>query len=339
MPDFVSGYTRPSQHGPVTAVGTPAEGETLVYSGGQWVPQEPATGTGTLGPIYGGGADGAIDLDGVNEYSGLFTRSGSQYTQTANVRATTFVVQSGVTLLPSQYWIYAETSFVNDGTIRANGNAANAGTAGAGISAAGVLSTASGAGAAGRTTTGIGATAAAANFVVGGFGGAGGAGGASAGGGGSGAVPPATYMAVGSSFFRSTHRLLQSATVSGATSAGGGGAGGAVLNTGTATTGAGGSGASSMRFNARSFQNNGTITCTGGAGGNAATTLDATAGGGAGGGGGYICVQCDALVDGSGTITCAGGAGGTGSGTASVNGATGPVGRVEIITPTGTTNS
>ena len=298
--------------------------------------------TPTLGPIYGGGAHGAFDLDGTNTYAAYFTKSGSQYTQIADVRATTFRVRSGVTLLPSQFWIYAEVTFVNEGTIRNNGNAATLGTAGAGIGALGTIQTTGIVGAAGRTTAGVGAAGTGGTNATGGAGGQGGtSGGANTGGlGGVGVAILATSQGIGTPIFRQSHRVMLAASTLQSVNAGaGGGAGGATLNTGTATSGGGGGGASGIRINARSFDNTtGTITCTGGAGGNATVTGDAVAGGGGGGGGGTVGVLADVVVA-FGSATAAGGAGGTGAGTGSASGSTGSAGLVSLMTPTGTTNS
>ena len=289
----------------------------------------------TLGAVYGGGAHGAFDLDGTNTYASQFTKVGSTYTQIADVRATTFRVRSGSIAQPSQFWIYAESAFRNDGTIRNNGNSGSLGVAGATVAAAGTLQCQGIAGSTGRTSTANG-FAVNGLSVIGGGGGTGGAGGASTGGTSSPSAPGATAQAVGTSFFMTTHRRLEGTTV-GTVSAGiGGGSGGATLNSGTATSGGSGGGGSAIRINARSFQNNGTITCNGGAGGNATTTLDAVAGGGGGGGGGFIGIMCDTLVS-LGTVTCTGGLGGLGSGGGTAGGM-GLSGSISVVTPTGTTN-
>ena len=296
--------------------------------------------TPTLGAIYGGGAHGAFDLDGTNTYAAFFTKSGSTYTQIADVRSTTFRVRVGATLLPSQFWIYAETSFLNEGTVRLNGNNASGGSGGATISVAGTVYTGSQPGATGRTATNTGALGNATTYTIGGAAGAGGSGGGANVGGGSGGVGAiaATFQGLGTPIFRASHRLLSSISFVAPGGGCGGGSGGVTLGTGTATSGGGGGGASAIRINARSFENTGTITCTGGAGGNAAVTGNAVAGGGGGGGGGFIGVMADTVVT-LGTVTCAGGAGGTGAGTGATAGAAGSAGAVSLMTPTGTTNS
>jgi hypothetical protein len=290
----------------------------------------------TLGAVYGGGIHGAFDLDGTNTYASQFTKVGSTYTQIADVRATTFLVRSGSIVQPSQFWIYAESTFRNDGTIRNNGNSASLGTGGPSVAAAGTLQCQGQGGVVGRTTTAFGF----ANNVTSVIGGAGGSGGAATGGstgGTSSATPPAaTSQAVGTSFFRTTHRRLDGTVINTVTAGIGGGSGGATLNTGTATSGGSGGGGSAIRINARSFQNNGTITCNGGAGGNATATGNAVAGGGGGGGGGFIEIMCDTLVS-LGTLTCTGGLGGLGAGGGAAGGM-GLSGNISVVTPTGTTN-
>ena len=118
---------------------------------------------GTLGAVYGGGAHGAFDLDGNNTYASYFSKSGSTYTQIADVRATTIRVRSSASLQPSQFRVYAETAPLNEGTIRTNGNNAVTTTAGASIATAGTIQTAASQGSAGRTTTGTGSAGTAAN--------------------------------------------------------------------------------------------------------------------------------------------------------------------------------
>ena len=295
---------------------------------------------GTLGAIYGGGADGAFDLDGTNTYPSYFTKASSQYTAIVDVKSTSFRVRVGSTLLPSQFWMYAETSFVNEGSISNNGNSASGGTGGAQIALAGTLQTLGQSGAAGRTTpSNNGAPGSATTNTIGAGGGAGGTGGgANVGGfGGLAGTIAASTQGLGTPIFLTSHRVLVISTI---TSPGGGcgaGSGGLTLNTGTGTSGGGGGGASAIRINARSFNNSGTIACNGGTGGNATVTGDALAGGGGGGGGGFISISTDSYTN-SGTISCLGGNGGTGAGAGTGSGVAGSQGRVAVITPTGTTN-
>lgn len=298
---------------------------------------------GTLGAIYGGGADGAFDLDGTNTYTSQFTKVGSTYTQIADVKGTTIRVQNGAILLPSQFWIYAETSFTVDagGIVRSNGNNATGITSGAGITAAGTLSNLSASGASGRSTLGAGsAGTGAAAPSIGGAGGAGGTGGGVNTGGAGGTViaPTAATQLLGTPWFRMTNRALVTNAVTSINCGSGGGAGGFTLNTGTGSSGGGGGSASTIRINARTFSNAGTISCNGGNGGNGTLlTGDAVCGGGGGGGGGFIGILTDTYTN-TGTIQCLGGTGGTGAGTGAGNGVAGSAGRISIMTPTGTTN-
>jgi hypothetical protein len=298
---------------------------------------------GTLGAIYGGGADGVFDLDGTNTYPSFFTKAGSQYTQLVDVKGTTIRVRNGSTLLPSQFWLYAETSFTVDsgGIVRNNGNNATGLTNGAGISATGTLSNQSANGAGGRNTLGAGnAGAGAASPSIGGAGGAGGTGGGVNTGGAGGAVfaPGSSTQLLGTPWFRMTNRALVTHAVTSINCGGGGGAGGFTLNLGTGSSGGGGGSASTIRINARTFSNAGTISCNGGNGGNGTLlTGDPVCGGGGGGGGGFIGILTDTYTN-TGTIQCLGGTGGTGAGTGAGNGVAGSAGRISIMTPTGTTN-
>jgi hypothetical protein len=296
---------------------------------------------GTLGDIYGGGADGAFDLDGTNTYPSYFTKAGSQYTAIVDVKSTAFRVRVGSTLLPSQFWMYAETSFVNEGSIPNNGNSASGGVGGTQKAAAGTLQTIAQSGATGRTTpSNSGAAGNATTNTIGGASGAGGTGGGANLGGLGGVVGAiaATTQGLGTSIFRTSHRLLATSTLTAPGGGCGGGSGGLTLNAGTGTSGGGGGGASAICINARSFNNSGTVSCNGGTGGNASVTVDAVAGGGGGGGGGFISISTDSYAN-SGTISCLGGLGGTGAGAGAGNGVAGSQGRISVITPTGTTNS
>jgi hypothetical protein len=299
--------------------------------------------TPTLGAIYGGGFDGAFDLDGTNTYASYFSKAGSTYTALVDVKGTTIRVRSGSILLPSQFWIYAETSFTVDagGIVRNNGNNATGTTSGASISATGTLSNLSANGAGGRNNLGAGnAGGGSAAPSIGGAGGAGGTGGGVNTGGAGGTViaTTAATQLLGTPWFRMTNRALVTNAVTSINCGGGGGAGGFTLNTGTGSSGGGGGSASTIRINARSFSNAGTVSCNGGNGGNGTLlTGDAVCGGGGGGGGGFIGIMTDNYTN-TGTISCLGGAGGTGAGTGAGAGVAGSAGRISIMTPTGTTN-
>lgn len=319
-------------------VGAVADGQVLKRVG---VTVVGAAVTPTLGAVYGGGESttATFDLDGTNNFSGFYSRVGLVYTQVRDVKCATYIVRAGVTVLTSQFWIYAETSFVNEGTIRNNGNAGNGNTNGPAVTAAGTLSMLGSAGAGGRVSTGAGGGGGLGGNLVGGYGGNGGAAGSNLGGVPTTGLPSPSWQMGGTAIFRDTNRALSGTSLFGAGGGGGAGAGGVTVNTGTAASGGGGGGASGIRINARSYQNNGTISCTGGAGGAAAVTGDAVAGGGGGGGGGYIGIMADIIVTGTGTATCAGGVGGAGAGTGGNAGATGLAGLVETITPSSVTRS
>ena len=280
---------------------------------------------------------------GANTYPSFFTKAGAQYTQLVDVRATTFVVRAAATLLPAQFWIYAETSFTNESNnVRLNGNNATGVTAGVTIGALGTIQTTGVLGATGRTTpSSAGAAGTGGTNATGGAGGAGGTGGGvnTGGAGGVGTAILATSQGLGTSIYRITHRIMVSAGSLNSTNGGaGGGSGGLTLNLGTGTSGGGGGGASAIRINARSFTNSGTISCNGGNGGDGIVTLaGAVCGGGGGGGGGFIGILADTYTN-TGTVSCLGGLGGTGAGAGAGNGVAGSAGRVSIMTPTGTTN-
>lgn len=319
-------------------MGAVADGQVLRRVG---VTVVGATVTPTLGAVYGGGESttATFDLDGVNNFSGFYSRVGLVYTQVRDVKCATYIVRAGVTVLTSQFWIYAEISFLNEGTIRNNGLAAVGLTAGGSVSAVGTLSMLGSNGAAGISATGNGNGGGLGGNLVGGYGGNGGAAGAQTGGVPTTGLPSPAWQMGGTATFRGTNRALSGNTILGA-GGGGGGGGGAVSVTSpaTASSGGGGGGASGIRINARSYQNNGTITCTGGAGGVAVQTGGGIAGGGAGGGGGYIGIMADVVVAGTGTATCAGGLGGAGAGGGG-NGLNGLAGLVDTITPSSVVRS
>lgn len=296
----------------------------------------------TLGAVYGGGADGAFDLDGTNTYPSYFTKAGAQYTQIVDVKATTLTVRSGSILFPSQFWLFAETSFTVDsgGAVRNNGNNGSLGVAGAQIALAGTLQTLGAAGGAGRSLDNSGLAGSATTNTIGAGGGAGGTGGgANVGGfGGLAGAIAASTQGLGTPIFLTSHRVLVISAMTAAGGGCGGGSGGTTLNGGTATSGAGGGGAGAIRINARSLNNSGTISCNGGTGGNATATGAAVSGGGGGGGGGFVGISTNSYTN-NGTISCLGGNGGTGAGAGAGAGVAGSQGRVSVATTTGTTNS
>ena len=81
--------------------------------------------------VFGNGSDGAVTLDGSTTYAGFSSLAGSVYTLTRDVYATSFTINSGVTLKPVGYRIFVQGTLTNNGTIAANGNNGSAaGTAG-----------------------------------------------------------------------------------------------------------------------------------------------------------------------------------------------------------------
>jgi hypothetical protein len=271
--------------------------------------------------VFGDGADGAADLDGVNTVAWA-SKSGAVYTMTRDAYLTNLTVRTGSTLVKRFVpWIRGTLTIEVNGLVHDNGNA------GVGITAGGVVGPANhrpGAtgqgGPNGRTTTGAGANVGVSQQNS--FGAAGGTGGTAGGQGGgtpggvgvpgndNGAVRNAAYA---------QFPILVGGT--GLVQAGGGtagGAGGCNIGTGTAISGGGGGGAPVSVLLAKTIVNNGVIRNDGGVGGNGAATGNGAAGGGAGGGGGYLIVVTDTAS--IGTVTANGGSGGTGAGGGAIGG-------------------
>lgn len=267
--------------------------------------------------VFGDGSDGAIVFDGSTLHNGYSALSGGTYTLSRDIYATTVVVNTGVTIKPVGYRIFATVSVTGLGTaaITAFGNNGTAAGAGGANSGNGSLG-AGQAGAAGGTAAG----------TIGNGGGMGtgnsGAGGAGSGGAGGGAgTPPTTnanqlthpqVMLVGAVNFQGTVTALRGGS-------GGGGGGGDGTNKG----GGGGSGGGLIVIIAPTVTWGGSMTATAGAGGSPTT---GNCGGGGGGAGGSIFVYTRSAAS-LGSTTVNGGAGGTKVGTG-VNGTGGNNGSV-----------
>ena len=285
-------------------------------------------------PIFGHGRDGALAFDGAGAVAG-YSKSGSTYTGTRDVAATSITISTGVTVIPAGFRIRCTGTLTiqGTGTITANGNAASGitGGSGGGVGGPGTLHAASASGASGRSTAGAGGGGAGTSVAIGG---AGGAGGAAAGGspaGGSGGTVTAPTAAQGDVrdppwIFSG---LIESTTGGGTASLDTGGAGGAGGHDGVSgNSGGGGGSAGALYIACDTIDNAGSITANGGAGGNATGTAN---GGGGGGGGGWLLLVYRATSgSGLGTVTASGGAAGNGSGAGS-NGSPGSSGAAYTI--------
>lgn len=254
---------------------------------------------------FGDGRDGAV------VYS-------SNTTLAADVRATTVVVNAGVTLKVAGFEISATTSITvaATGIISDDGAAAVTTTPGAARSTACTAGVAGGAGGARLTAGSATAVAIAATSTPEGLGAAGGSGaGTGAGAGGTNgaftvdATARSPFCGPSPTDFEAITGILQAMTVGC-----GGGGGNAVSG------GVGGAGGGIARLRAPSLVNGGTVRALGGAG--SAGTAAGGSGGGGGGGGRIVTVG---KRSGAGTWSVAGGAGGAGNGggSAGAAGATG----------------
>jgi hypothetical protein len=284
-----------------------------------------AGGGSGLGGYQGNGSDGAVTLDGVATFSWA-TLSGSTYTLSRDLWASTLIVNSGVTLHYGGFGIQASISILNNGTISGNGGNATAAVAtnnGAGVN----LATGSIPGCAngGTFTTGVGNAGASTATAQGGNGGAGGASGTgNAGGAGGTVVGPV----VGNGRWKVLQALTSGVIMRGSSTlvaAAGGGGGGSGGGDGTNRSPAGGGGGGWLCVTTPTLINNGVISANGG-NGNSQTTAG-NAGGSGGGGGGIAIVNTTSPITGTGTITATGGTGGAGfgSGSAGSNGSNGVV--------------
>lgn len=285
---------------------------------------------------FGDGSDGAVDLDGTNEYTGFATRSGNVYTLARDVYAAALTVRAGVTLKTNGYKIFA----VGTVTIESSGVISNAGEDGgnsltatggnAGASAGGgstksppparaggdgVAYAAGEGGAAGADET---YSLNGQNGVAGAAGGNGNAGSGGSGGSGGVATPLASSAGgVCDMVHLLAWRVLPSGSFPqsfGLTAGNGGaGGGGATCSAGHWYTGGGGGGGGGnggyLVIVARYLINEGTISVAGGDGGDGANVTAGDGGDGAGGNGGIV-----ALIvlqrTGGGTIDLDGGLGG-----------------------------
>lgn len=295
--------------------GTPSSG-TFLRGDNVWVV--------ALQAGYGTGADGVVNMDGVNTFA-FASLVGSTYTLTRNIFASSITI--GVTLVTDGYLVYCTGTITGTGTIKwgtpaVGGNASSSG-AGAGASAAG-----SGAlkNLGGGTGGGSGSPAGVGTGSASGVGGAGGGGGSASNGGSPAAGGTNTVnFAPGIMAFASL--VARDISITGfipylGGAGGGGGAQGTASNQGGG--GGGGSSGGTIFIAASTWAGQFTIQSSGGAGGNGATA-NAVGGGGGGGGGGGASIVIYSTKTWTGSYTLSGGTGGTPgtSGVAGTNGSTG----------------
>ena len=288
-------------------------------------------------PAFGNGSDGAVTFDGSTDYASFSSRSGSTYTLTRSVYATTIVVNNGVTLKvvgsgPTNMPMIARYSITNNGTIDARGanaSGSTAGTSGGTVSITGGMLQRGVAGGAGATTNAAGSVGNATSAgVVAQRGGAGGNGGAGTNAGGTGGAVNSDVAGRGfvSGFLIATGVALSNGNSPTSVSGGAGGGGGGCNGT-NAAGGGGGEGGYPLFLAAPLIINNGTITAAGGAGAAGATAGAGTgvAGGGGGGGGGCVAIYAHSYVGTAPVVT--GGSGGSGynGGSAGASGSAGSV--------------
>ena len=284
-------------------------------------------------PFFGAGQDGAIDFDGsstVTVRGASFVPSGSVYTLTRMISATSVRVRSGVTVQVSQYVILCTGTLTFDDStakITDNGNAAAGKTAGGGRSSGNITMTATSAGAAGRSTAGAGSNGSGMSQTQGGSGGDGGA--VTGFGGGSGGVaslPPANTSYVTDLFGPMGYRWA-AGNPGGAQGGAGGASGASLLNS---NSGGGGGGGGFVFVAAAKIVGAGVFEAKGGAGADATIGTGLGAGGGGGGGGGQVLV----VTIGQGytfTTSVAGGTKGVGVGTSGTDGVAGSPGVATIV--------
>jgi hypothetical protein len=283
--------------------------------------------------LYGGGADGALVLDGAASITvdGLsIAPVAGVYTLTADMDATTCTMSGTATLRPMGYFarghkLIGETT----NTIHDNGNAAVGSVLGAGLGAAGTTWRNSAAGQTGRATLGAGSNGSGSTSSYGGKGGNGGAGGAQSGGTTSNnTIPPTSTgrQTAGLPLLWRYGALSGEGASIEYRGGGAGASGGNAAGVGTAGGSGGGGGVLALYFAVWDFA--GVVSANGGAGGNAATGVN---GGGGGGGGGDVLRCYEVELRAPSSVTATGGAAGNGS-AGGGNGVAGVDGRVVTVT-------
>lgn len=269
--------------------------------------------------IYGDGNDGAVTISGNTSL-------------TRDMYYSTLTVDSGVTLTPSGYRIFASTSVTVNGTISAKGGNASGITAGTAVGS-GTLGggTDGGAGKSGEQANGNSSSAL--TNSLGGRGGSGGNGGSYTGGvSGTITAPTAASGSVRHLPNAINLYLFPSGTLTSVKGGTGGGGGACDASVDTPSSGAGGAGGGVMMICAPTITVSGTGTVTSKGGDGSAGSGTNGWGGGGGGGGGGIIMLIYSIYSNSGTVTVAGGALGAGYPSATENGVAGNSGSLIQIT-------
>lgn len=284
--------------------------------------------------LFGLGADGVLDFNGGGGSVGGATLSGSTYTATRDIRASSVTIRSGVTLKMVGFRLFISGTLA----IEATGAISNSGSAGSGTSGGaspgtgspGTIASTATAGGNGRGTSGAGTGTTGTSPSIGGRGGAGGAaaGGSPAGGTAGSITAPTAVQGDLRDYDCLIRGQLRSTSTGYIPADAGSGGGGGGHDGVSGNSGGGGGGGSSLWIVCDTINNAGKIQANGGDGA-AATGTDN--GGGGGGGGGWILLVYRATAgSGLGTVEAAGGNGGAGSGGGSA-GSTGSVGTVYTL--------
>lgn len=262
---------------------------------------------GLIAATFGDGSDGAIAFDGTNTYASFASKSGSDYTLTRDVYASSMTFTASATLNTAGYRIYCRGTIDTTGTalsggvIKNPGGNASGATAGTG-GAAGSLG-GGGAGGAGGTPGGSDGT-----DVTHSLGGAGGDGTLPPAGGDGGTVTAPTATG-GKAWLFSPPTLGYVLGVTGGAAVlqwvtGGGGGGGGTSVFGSGAGGGGGGGVVAIAAHTINLKQAADIKANGG---NAGTFSGDGTGGGGGGGGVIIAVYCACSHTLTAAVNCAGG--------------------------------
>lgn len=279
--------------------------------------------------IWGDGSDGAVLMDGTNTFTNFATLSGSTYTLTRHVNATTIHLTTNTTLIPAGFIPLAQISITVDSgcTIQWNGANASGATGGAALTSQAVSGgLAGGTGTNSTSTPSQGASSTNVPAPVSGIGNTcqGGNGGKNTAPGGNngqssgGVSGPAANRGNWRQFPAPMVGYWQGITSNNIFPLNSGTGGGAGCGDGTNAGGGGGGAAGFIIIGAPSIVNNGSITATGG---NGAAGVGGTAGGGGGGGGGVVFYNYTSFT--GNTPTVGGGNFGAGAGSSAGNGSVG----------------
>lgn len=262
---------------------------------------------GLIAATFGDGSDGAIAFDGTNTYASFASKSGSDYTLTRDVYASSMTFTNSATLNTAGYRIYCRGAIDTTGTalsggvIKNPGGNASAGTGGT-AAPAGSLG---GGGAGGNEAFGSGADGGDTTHSLGGAGGNGEL--HPAGGDGGSVTAPTATGAKAWLFAPPTLGYVFGVTGGAAVVqmiTGGGGGGGGAHAFGVGGGGGGGGGVIAIAAHTIDLKQAADIKANGG---NAGTPSGDGTGGGGGGGGCIIAVYCACSHTLTAAVNCAGG--------------------------------